>query len=272
MFKFFLSKIFLINLALAILLAVLFIWGIFKYIDNYTLHGETISVPQLEGLKLKEVEEILNEKKLRYVILDSIYVAKAEKGIILEQNPIANELVKENRTIYITTSRIIAPEILLPHVVELSQRMAIAKLESYGIKIKNIDLKPSENAGYVIGCKIGNKTINSGDPIHKGTSITLIVGSGTSNERVMVPYLINLTKDEAMARLMESSLNLGFTDYENCKCKTPADTLNAKVYRQSPVRSENNPINMGSSVDIYLTCDPAMMNNNTDTTETELPN
>ncbi len=272
MFKFFLSKTFLINLGLALLLAVFVIWGIFKFIDSYTHHGETISVPQLEGLKLKEVEDVLNEKKLRYVILDSIYVPKSEKGIVLEQNPAANDLVKENRTIYITVTKVVPPNISMPNVVDMSQRIAIAKLESYGLKVKTKYI-PSECVNCVLSQSVNGKEVNPGDPISKGSVVLLTLGSGTSNERVMVPYLINLTKEQAMTKLFESSLNLGFTDYENCKCKTPADTLNAKVYRQSPGRSESNAINMGSSVDVYLTCDPALMNDNfNDTTETDLPN
>jgi beta-lactam-binding protein with PASTA domain len=271
MFKFFLSKTFLINLALTLLLAVFVIWGIFKFIDNYTHHGETVSVPQLEGLKLKEVENVLNEKNLRFVILDSIYVPKSEKGIVLEQNPIANELVKENRTIYITVTKVVPPKISMPNVVDMSQRIAIAKLESYGLKVKT-KYVPSECVNCVIFQEVKGKEVKPGDQIAKGSVVTLTLGSGTSNERVMVPYLINLTKEEAISKLMESSLNIGFSDYENCKCKTPADTLNAKIYRQSPGRSESNPINMGSSVDVYLTCDPALINNPpTDTTETELP-
>jgi len=67
--------------------------------------------------------------------------------------------------------------------------------------------------------------------------------------------LLNLSKEEAENKLMEASLTIGFGDYENCKCKTKQDTLNAKVYRQTPMRSLKNPINMGSLVDLYFTCD-----------------
>ena len=86
------------------------------------------------------------------------------------------------------------------------------------------------------------------------------IGSGTSNTPVLVPYLINLTKEEATSKLMESSLNIGFSDYTDCKCTTPEDTLKAKVYRQTPIRSKSVPVNMGSSVDLYFTCDTAVIN------------
>jgi beta-lactam-binding protein with PASTA domain len=254
MLKFLKSKFFLLNLAAAGLFAILVIWGIFKFIDSYTLHGETISVPNIEGLTISEVEEILTEKKLRYIILDSIYVADAEKGVILEQNPSPNDLVKENRTIYITTSKVVPPKISMPNVVDMSQRLAIAKLESYGLKVKTKYI-PSECVNCVLKQELNGKYVKPNDKIKKGSVILLSVGMGTSNEKVLVPYLLNLTKEEAESKLMEAALSNGFSDYENCKCSTKEDTLNAKVYRQSPMRNLNNPINMGSLVDLYFTCD-----------------
>ena len=261
MFKFIRSKAFLINFGSAILFSLLVIWGVFKFIDSYTLHGETISVPSLEGLSISEVEKILEEKNLRYTILDSIYLPGEEKGVVLEQNPSPNDLVKENRNIYITTSKIVPPKVSMPNVVDMSQRLAIAKVESYGLKVKTKYI-PSECVNCVLRQEINGKEVKPNDKVKKGSIVLLTIGSGTSNERVLVPYVIDLTRDEAESILMESSLNIGFSDYENCKCKTSEDTLKAKVYRQSPIRSKSVAINMGSSVDLYFTCDTNLINFN----------
>jgi hypothetical protein len=255
MLKFLKSKFFLLNLAASGLFAILVIWGVFKFIDTYTLHGETISVPNIEGLTISEVEGILTEKKLRFIILDSVYVEDAEKGVILEQNPSPNDLVKENRTIYITTSKVVPPKISMPKIAgEMSQRLAIAKLKSYGLKVK-VKYVPSKFVNEVISLEINGKNVKPNDKIKKGSVILLLVGMGTRNEKVLVPYILNLTKEEADSKLMEAALSIGFSDYENCKCITKEDTLNAKVYRQSPMRNLNNPLNMGSLVDLYFTCD-----------------
>ena len=259
MFKFLKSKIFLINLAASVLFAILVVWAVFKFIDSYTLHGETISVPSLEGLTIREVEEILNEKKLRFTILDSIYVSDAEKGVVLEQDPSSSDLVKENRTIYITTSKIVPPKISMPDVVDMSLRLAIAKLESYGLKVKTKYI-PSECVNCVLRQEIKGNEVELNQKVDKGSIVLLSIGMGTSNEKVLVPYILKLTKNEAESKLMEASLIIGFSDYENCQCETKKDTLNAKVYRQSPIRSLSNPINMGSLVDLYFTCDTSKIN------------
>ena len=260
MFKFFISKSFLINLSIALLFIVVLIWAIFKYINSYTNHGESMSVPSLEGLKIGEVENILTEKNLRYTILDSVYIESADKGVVLEQNPKADELVKENRNIYITVSKVIPPKINLPYVVDMSKRLAIAKLESYGLKVKT-EYIPSEFVNNVIMQKVNGKEVKPNDKVKLGTTVVISIGSA-SDEKVLVPYLINLTKEEAHSTLMSSSLNIGFEDYTNCKCKTQEDTLKAKVYRQSPIRSKSVAVTMGSSVDLYFTCDSNLINFN----------
>lgn len=258
MFKFLRSKTFLLNLAGAVLFTILVVWGIFKFMDSYTLHGETISVPTLEGLSITEVEELLIDKNLRFKILDSVYLVDAEKGVVLEQNPGPNDLVKEKRTIYITTSKVVPPEISMPNVVDMSLRLAIGKIESYGLKVET-QHRPSECVNCVLRQEINEKEVNPGDKVKKGSVVLLTIGIGTSNMKIMAPYLINLTKEEAKAKLMEASLSLGFDDYENCKCETKEDTLKAIVYWQSPIRSQSVAINIGSSVDLRLTCDTSVV-------------
>jgi beta-lactam-binding protein with PASTA domain len=273
MFKFFYSKKFIINLVIALLIIVLFIWGIFKFIDSYTDHGKTISVPSLEGMNIEEVKTTLTEKKLRYTILDSIFIEKADKGVVLEQNPLKDELVKQNRTIYITVSKVIPPKIKMPDIGSMSQRLAVAKLESYGLKVR-VKYIPSEYVNTVVMQEFNDKEIKAGDLLDLGSTITLSIGT-SSDAQVLVPYLINLTKAEARAKLLESALSEGFNEYENCKCETAEDTLNARVYRQSPIRSKDIAVNMGSSVDLYFTCDTNLINFNPpviDTTEIDTGN
>ena len=227
MYKFLFTKFFVINLLLSFLFAGIVIWGIFKFLDSYTHHGETISVPSLEGLTLEEVKASLEEKKLRYEILDSIYVADAEKGVVLEQNPKGDDLVKENRTIYITVTKTIPPKIAMPDVVDMSLRLAVAKLESYGLKVGNPKYIPSECVSCVLEQEFKGKTIKPNTPIGKGALITLVVGSGTSNEKVLVPYLINLTEFHV---IISGYLNIA--------------------------------VNMGSIVDLYFTCDTNLIDFN----------
>lgn len=253
MLKFLFSKVFLINFLIIVIVILTAIWGIFQYLNSYTLNGKTISVPLVEGLSISEAQATLKGKNLRYQILDSIYVENSEKGVVLEQQPLADELVKQNRTIYITVSKVIPPKINLPDVIDMSLRLASAKIESYGLKVGKLSYFPSECINCVIEAKIKNKTIQAGEQIAKGSIIDLVLGSGTSSEKVLAPYLIGLNRDEAIQKLQASFLNLGAELYDDCVTRN--DSLSAKVYKQNPKRNEDNAINMGSSIDLWFTCD-----------------
>ncbi len=258
MIKFLLSKTFLVQLAIAFVVISLAIWSLFQYIDSYTHNGQTITVPSLNGLTIAEVEELLKDKNLNYEILDSVYLEKAEKGVVLDQSPESDDLVKENRTIYITVSKITPPKISLPDVVDMSQRLAVAKLESYGLKIGRLDYTPSECLNCVVKMSVRGKQVFHQDLIAKGSTINLTLGSGTSNEQVLVPYLVNETKEEAVNSLQSTFLNIGAEIYEDCKTK--ADSASARVYRQTP--NGGNTTNMGASVDVWLTNDASKINYN----------
>ncbi|PIZ06664.1 MAG: hypothetical protein COY57_00770 [Flavobacteriales bacterium CG_4_10_14_0_8_um_filter_32_5] len=258
MLKFIFSKSFLVNIAILIVLIVVVVFLIDKSLDSYTNHGESISVPSLEGLTEKEVEAILSEKELRYEILDSIFVDKKPKGVVIDQNPLAESLVKKDRKIYITVTKIAAPKILLPDVIDMSQRLAVAKLESYGLKVK-VEYKPSEHQGIAIGYELKGKSISPNEKIDLGAFITLIIGTGKGDGKVMVPYLINLNKEGANQLLQTSLLSLGLEIYDET-CVTSTDSTVAKVYKQTPGYGANSVLNIGSSVDIYLTKDSTKIN------------
>lgn len=253
MLKFIFNKIFLINIAILLLLVVVIMFSVDKLLDNYTNHGQSISVPSLEGLTENEVATLLADKELRYEILDSIFIDKKPKGVVVDQNPKAEALVKKNRKIYLTLTKINPPKISLPDVIGMSQRLAVAKIESYGLKVK-IQYKPSQHQGNVIDYLVKEERIKPNAKIALGSTITIVVGTGKGDGEVLVPYLLNLAFDEAEKQIQVSALSLGLEIYDE-SCKNAIDSANAKVYKQTPHYGAESVLNIGSAVDIYLTCD-----------------
>jgi beta-lactam-binding protein with PASTA domain len=253
LFKFLFSKAFIINLLIALFLVSALIFGVVKWLDTYTHHGESITVPDLNGMSLDELNEFLPDKDLKFEITDSVFVADAPKGVVLEQNPKPESQVKKGRTIYITVTKKVAPQIFVPDVIDMSVRMATAKLQSIGIKVGELVYRPANCLNCIVGLEYNGKEITPNAPVKKGSTVNLIVGSGMSNEKIPVPYVIGLTIEQAKQKLLAGFLNIGAELYENCP--TAADSSKAKIYKQYPERAENTFIPMGSSVDIWLTCD-----------------
>ena len=89
------------NLLLMVVFITTIIFIFFKiYFPIKTNHGDTISVPNLIGMELSEVEEFLADRDLRYeVLFDSSYSSMHPPFTVLQQNPSENDKVKENRKI-----------------------------------------------------------------------------------------------------------------------------------------------------------------------------
>ena len=97
LFRFFFSKAFILNVTIVLLLVIGVLGCILKYLDVITLHGESISVPNVSGYTIPEVDTILSDKKLRYLVSDSVYMQHAKKGAVVEQDPKAGDKVKEEK-------------------------------------------------------------------------------------------------------------------------------------------------------------------------------
>ena len=66
------------------------------YFPFKTNHGDTITVPNLIGMELNEIDEFLSDRDLRYEILDdSSYSSEYPAYTVLQQNTSENEKVKE---------------------------------------------------------------------------------------------------------------------------------------------------------------------------------
>ena len=247
------SKTFFKHLAIYIVLIFSICWIIISWLGSTTNHGESITVPSFSGVKLADLDKFISDKKLRYLVIDSIYDTKDPKGSVLKQEPEAGAKVKNNRTIYLYVSSILPPSILMPKLIDRSLRQAAAMITSFGLKLKTpVHFVPDQCANCVLDQLVNGKSIQPGATIPKGTVIELKVGKGLSDEEVGVPCLYGLSRSEAVAKLSEASLSVGAISFDN-----PKDSASsaARVYRQSPSCSKGASINMGSTVDLYFTID-----------------
>lgn len=250
---FFKSKWFLINVIGAILVVSAGLYGIMSYLDSYTQHNSKLSVPDFNGYRLSDLDEVFEENHLRYQLIDSMYDPTREKGVVIDQLPEPGEEVKENRTIYLTINAQKPPMIKMPNLVNMSKRQAMSVLEIVGLKVKRFEYKPDICTDCVLEQKYDDKVIEPGDLIFKGERLTLVLGEGRSGGRTSIPYLKRLSFEDTKNLLHSYSLELGVSIYEDCK--TADDSANARVYRQMPEYIPNGRISYGSEVDIWLSPD-----------------
>lgn len=246
--RFLKSRIFWINALVIFIVIIMSIGLVYKWLDSFTDHGNSVSVPDLKGMNIKKVNDFLKTKNLSFKIADSsVYLLDQKPGTIVEQDPQPDEKVKQGRTIYLTITRSSAPMVKVPALKDVSLRQAEAILAASGLRMGEQIFKPDLAKNAVLSMMINGRDLKAGTDVPKGSAIDLIVGDGLGNTVVTIPSLIGLTYDEALFVLKGSSLNIGSLFFDG----VIKDTLNAKIYDQNPA-PDNNTINQGDAIDLYL--------------------
>ena len=255
-FRFLVSKTFLLNLIVSLFLVGAGLFGTMQYLENFTLHGKTIVVPDLVETNVAEVDSILDKNQgFSTFISDSIFEKGVEPGIILEQNPAANTTVKQGRKIYLVVASTEAPKVSMPNLVDMSLRQASSLMETFGLTIGELSYQANLCVNCILAQKINGEAVLPGQKISKGETIDFVVGQGLGNELTSVPYLIGLDLTLAKDLLTSKSLNTVRLLFDQESVLSAEDSLNAKVYKQFPFYSDNPIARMGSSVDLFLTMD-----------------
>ena len=177
-FSFKTNKYFWLNLIAMMAVVILLLFGVLKWLDVYTRHGEAVVVPDVKGMTVGEAEMLLRNHGLVCVVSDSNYVKNKPAGSILELNPSAGQKVKEGRTIYLTINTLDVPLRLVPDVADNSSvRQAQAKILVAGFKLSENELISGEK-DWVYGVKYKGRQLNMGDKVPVGATLTLLVGDG----------------------------------------------------------------------------------------------
>ncbi|MCW3083752.1 MAG: hypothetical protein JWP12_1118 [Bacteroidetes bacterium] len=251
-FQFIKSKTFLKHLAIYVVTLSLLVWLLLMWLQSATNHGQIIKVPDFTSVKIGDLDQFTSDKHIRYLVIDSIYDVKAQKGTVVKQEPEAGAEVKENRIIFLYVTSLMPPSIQMPKLIDCSLRQASSMIITYGLKMGKTKFVPDQCANCVLDQLVKGKKIAPGEIVAKGTVIDLVVGKGLSDEEVGIPCLSGLSRKEAMEKLAQSSLSIGAVTFDN---PNDSSSTAVRVYRQSPSCGKDRTINMGATVDIYLTSD-----------------
>ncbi len=256
-YKFITGKVVLRNLILAFIFTLIILLLVFKWLNIYTRHNKAFSVPDFFGLSLTDVNKITNEKKLKYVIFDSVYINDLERGTVVDQHPKPGFKVKKHRKIFLTMNAVNPERIAMPDLVNLTLRQALSRLESYGLKVGKMIYEPDLAINEVLAQFYNGIPIKKGDTIVKGSKIDLIIGKGLSNKKTAVPSIIGYTLSEAQVLLSSMVLKIGKPTFDS-SVVSDEDSLHAKIFNQIPGYNNNELIPLGSSIDVWLSIDSAL--------------
>jgi beta-lactam-binding protein with PASTA domain len=230
-------------LALSIIV-ILCICYFYLYLPNVTNHGESITVPNVEGLPINKVEDFLSNHDLRYEVNDSSYSADYPPLTVLKQYPGAGSKVKENRKIYVSINRRQPPTVKMPDLIDRSLINAEAVLRGSELKRGRIQLVRGPFLNMVKEMKIGGNQVVPGVLIPKGTVVDLVVMDGGSNN-LPAPNVLKFSYEDAKFSILGSNLNVG-----NITLVGDTSKVDAVILKQSPTPGET--IRVGDVVDLWI--------------------
>lgn len=159
--------------------------------------------------KLKEVPNLLGEiygeelqqqyQDFTIVLWNSEYSEQHEKNEIIEQKPVAGEMVEDEK-IYITVSLGAETQLVMDNLVNVAQASAEKFLNDQGFKTLVRQENSEEiKAGYVIRTEPGE-----GEELKAGQTVTLIVSTGVEVKTARMPGVVGQSRETALTILNAS--------------------------------------------------------------------
>jgi beta-lactam-binding protein with PASTA domain len=251
MFKFITQRPLWLNILTGLLLAfVIFFIFIFS-LKWLTHHDEAKTVPSVIGKSFPEAEEILEKAGFEVEVQDSIYVDTVKPMKVIRQVPEDGEVVKINRTVFLTINRAVPPMVEMPNLNDFSFRSAEMELVNMGLRVGDTTYKPDFARNTVLEQRYKGAIISPGTKIRMGSSISLVLGSGVGNEKFIVPSLIGLTYCYAKALIEGRGLVMGAPMASGI-----TDTCGAYIYKQNPEKYNEEKklqyMRTGQTIDVWL--------------------
>ena len=173
-----LQNFYIKNIIWAIGIILVLVIALMIWLNIYTLHNESITVPDLRGLTVEKAEQILKNKNLRYEVVDSVFVKGKAPGAIVEQIPAPESNVKEGRIVFLSINAVNAKKVLVPDVRDQSSRQAIATLTAVGFEVGNVVEVPSEYQDLVVDIIYRGQRVLPGQKLPMGGKLILNIGNG----------------------------------------------------------------------------------------------
>lgn len=176
----------------------------------YVNHAGRVSVPSVIGMSRDSALMIVERAGLRVVDADTRPDPTYPPGVVVQQNPAGNAIVKEGRRVYLTLSGG-EVQVVVPSLRGRSLRDARFALERFGLKLGGIGYDTSDTfpENTIIAQSVAPDT-----RVARGTSVSISVSQGRSVGDLRVPLVIGKTLGEATKLIEEAHLKVGTVSYQ----------------------------------------------------------
>ena len=168
----------LVHLVSAIVVFCIIIFAVLQGLNVYTLHNKAIIIPDVKGLTMADASVFLENKGLRYTVIDSVYTKDVKPGAIAEIIPAIGSKVKKGRILFITINAHTVQMAAIPNIIDLSLRQGEAQIHAQGFSSVEIKYVPGPYRDLIIGVEFQGKELKSGEMVPLTSALILKVGNG----------------------------------------------------------------------------------------------
>lgn len=175
------SPMVLWNVGGMIVFVIVVLVGVNLWMDDYTRHGDNVSVPDVVGTNSHYALDRLSQDNLVGIVVDSIYDDKVAPGEVTDQFPKAGSNVKSGREIHLTINSLSAPSLPMPDLADNSSRnQAEMKLRAMGFKDVRVETTTGD-LDWVYAVKSRGASLLVGQRVRVNEPVTLVVGDGSTS-------------------------------------------------------------------------------------------
>ena len=202
-----LGKKFLVTAGIVVGLFVLFNYVV---LPLYVHQADRVSVPTVVGMARDSAVHVLELAGLRVVDADTRPDPTYPPGVVVQQNPLGEAVVKEGRRVYLTLSGG-EVQVVVPSLRGRSLRDARFALERFGLKLGGVGFDTSDTfpENTIIA-----QSIAPDARVSRGTEVHITVSQGRSTSDIRVPLVIGKTLGEATKLIEDARLRVGTISYQ----------------------------------------------------------
>lgn len=199
----------------------------------YTNYNDGVTVPDVTKLALSEADSLLTSYGLRFEVSDRRSNSAYPADYVIDQDPIASEIVKPERKVYLTVNTVSTPKVEVPKVVNLSLRNARIQLQNYGLRVGTVSYESSRFKNSVL-----RQSIPPGQTVDKGSIVDLAVSDGLGEKMVAVPNIIGMKLAEAQQELRIAGLRVGEIRFQPSRQYPPNTILDFSPKQEEVIEGE----------------------------------
>jgi eukaryotic-like serine/threonine-protein kinase len=166
------------NVLMAIGLTIVIVILVFIWLNFYTHHNQSVTVPNVKGMTIEQAAEIFDREGLRYDIIDSVSSRDVKPGAIVEVVPSAGSKVKNGRIIFVTINSLTSMLATIPEVADLSARQAMAQLQARGFTNVEIQYINGDYKDLSVDIQLDGNTLAKGEHAPINAHLILRVSNG----------------------------------------------------------------------------------------------